>query len=166
MVLICFSIWFINGWLTSLYFFCNSLKISIDYKWYRHLLTKVGEFQDVIIFLRNVYGLLTIITIQLVLWLFSISSLLKHCRQYIQKCFLCGCFVWLYMNLLKLKYIMFFSTLCYQQKVHIMFKLFFGYIDGLWLFIFITKFVYIDIVLFLDFVVLFYSHWKFDFGVI
>ena len=144
---------------------------------------------------------------------------------------------------------MFFSTLCYQQKVHIMFKLFFGYIDvapckgiqdtlgfwiprrglripitgfqiffsrtwipdsncqwdsgflhlysgfqgpgfripqakiskipdskcknfpdsgiriplhrpidGLWLFIVITKCVYIDIVLFLDFVVLFYSH--------
>ena len=82
MVLICFSIWFINVWLTSLYFFCNSLKISIDYKWYRHLLMKVGEFQDVIIFLRNFLACWPLITIQLVLW-FSTSSLLKHCGQYI-----------------------------------------------------------------------------------
>ena len=36
-----------------------------------------------------------------------------------------------------------------------MFKLFFGYIGGIWLFIFITIYVYIDFVLFLDFVVLF-----------
>ena len=42
------------------------------------------------------------------------------------------------------------------------FILFFGNIDGIWLFVFVSEYVYIDTILFLNFVVMFDINWKFN----
>ena len=46
------------------------------------------------------------------------------------------------------------------------FILFFGNIDGIWLFVFVSEYVYIDTILFLNFVVMFDINWKFNVSII
>ena len=58
------------------------------------------------------------------------------------------------------QYVMFVFIFCDQQKVHTVFIPFFGHIYGIGLSFLITKNIYIDPILFLDFVDLFDGYWK------
>ena len=79
--------------LAPLYLFSNGLKICVDHKWHRHLLVMILEFQCILTFFWYPNSLLTVDNHTIGLVLVSISLLLKHWRQCMQKCFFSLCLV-------------------------------------------------------------------------